>query len=372
MSILDAPSKTPLYLELYRKLRARIENGEYEVGSRIPSEKEISEENGVSRITSKHALEQLVNEGFIKRFPGKGTFVQSRTGAAVQVQSPVVPVRVPAADSPRLIGVVMEEISGNFGGEVLLGIEQKCAELGYSVIVKFSYGQEKRETECIDELIAAGVKGIVMMCVYNEVYSASVIKLSLAGFPMVFMDRRLKGLPISFVGTDHRAASMEMTDELIRQGHEHMAIAMFEGSTSTSSVEERLDGYVESCLMHDLRCGNKRIMLAREGVFHVQPEERAHNVQLIREFLKENPEVTAIVAMSSSVAMSVLEAAADTNIKMVASFDGPQNTFRTPCRLMYVMQDQMRMGSTACEQLISRIDGREVPHTIFIPHQLSK
>lgn len=372
MSILDTPSKTPLYLDLYRKLRAKIESGEYEVGSRIPSEKEISEENGVSRITSKHALEQLVNEGFIKRYPGKGTFVQSRTGAAVLLQPVAAPMPATIASSPRLIGVVMEGISNNFGGEVLLGIEQKCAELGYSAIVKFSYGNEERETACINELIAAGVKGIVMMCVYNEVYSATVMKLSLEGFPMVFMDRSLKGLPIPFVGTDHHAAAVQLTDRLIGQGHEHMAIAMFEESHNTSSAEDRVNGYVESCLKHDLLCGSKNIQLAREGIFRAQAEERAHNVQLIREFLKENPDVTAIIAMSSRVAIVVLEAVAGTNVKVVASFDGPQNAFQTPCELVYVVQDQMLMGGTACEQLISRINGQEVPHTTYIPHRMNK
>lgn len=363
--MMDTPSRTPLYLDLYRKLREKIESGEYEVGSRIPSEKEISEENGVSRITSKHALEQLVNEGFVKRFPGKGTFVQSRTGGNAQAQPAA------AAAGQKLIGVVMEGISCDFGGEILMGIERKCTELGYSAIVKFSYGEEAREAACIGELIAAGVKGIVLMCVYNEVYSASIMKLSLEEFPMVFMDRSLKGLPIPFVGTDHQMAAKQLTDELVQRGHEHLALALFEESHTTSSAEDRINGYVESCLKHNLLCGNKRILLSREGVFRTQ-EEQANNARQIHDFLKENPETTAIIALSARVGIIVLEAVAGTGVKAVASFDGPQNAFQTPCELIYVEQNQMLMGSAACEQLIARINGQEAPHITYIPHQMNQ
>lgn len=368
MSIIDS-AKTPLYLELYRKLRVQIESGEYEVGSKIPTEKEISEQNGVSRITSKHALEQLVNEGYIKRFPGKGSFVQSRTGTAAQMQFSAAQT---GEASRKLIGVVVEGISSNFGGEVLLGIERKCAERGYSAVIKCSYGDEERETACIDELVAVGVQGIVMMCVYSEVYSASVMKLSLAGFPMVFMDRRLKGLPVPFVGTDHYSAAMEMTDELVRMGHKNMTIAMFEESCSTSSAEERVNGYMDSCLKNDLFCGCKRLMLEREGIVHVDPDMHVRNVQLVRDYLKEESDITAIIAMSSRVALILLGAVAGTGVQVIASFDGPQNTFQTSCKLVYIAQDQLLMGGTACNLLLDKIEGQDVPHITFVPYQLNQ
>lgn len=369
MSILDTPAKTPLYQDLYRKLREKIENGEYVVGSRIPSEKEISEENGVSRITTKHALEQLVSEGFIKRFPGKGTFVQSQHGNTVQQTATSSMPKIPAEQS-NMIGVVMEGISNDFGGKILMGIEQKCAELGYSAIIKFSYGKEERETECIHELLEAGVKGIVLMCVYNETYSPAIMKLSLEGFPLVFLDRSLKGLPVPFVGTDHLEAARQLTNHLIDLGHTHLAIAMFDESYTTSSSADRVNGYVESCLKHNLLCGNKRLLLAREGIHTISPEKRAENVQKIRQFLLENPETTAILALSARVGVIVMEAVAGTAVRVVASFDGPQHAFQTPCDLMYVVQDQMLMGRTACERLISKISGQDVPNVTYIPHQL--
>lgn len=65
----------PLYEQIYEKIRAKIEERGYQVGDRLPSEKELSEQYHVSRITSKKAVELLAEEGLVTRIPGKGTFV---------------------------------------------------------------------------------------------------------------------------------------------------------------------------------------------------------------------------------------------------------------------------------------------------------
>ena len=57
MAMFTSSGKNPLYIELYLNLKNKIENGEYKVGMKLPSEKELAEEHGVSRITSKHALD---------------------------------------------------------------------------------------------------------------------------------------------------------------------------------------------------------------------------------------------------------------------------------------------------------------------------
>lgn len=65
----------PLYEQIYEEIRAKIEERGYQVGDRLPSEKELSEQYHVSRITSKKAVELLAEEGLVTRIPGKGTFV---------------------------------------------------------------------------------------------------------------------------------------------------------------------------------------------------------------------------------------------------------------------------------------------------------
>ena len=49
----------PLYEQIYEEIREKIEERGYRVGDRLPSEKELSEQYHVSRITSKKAVELL-------------------------------------------------------------------------------------------------------------------------------------------------------------------------------------------------------------------------------------------------------------------------------------------------------------------------
>lgn len=72
---LAVSSPVPLYNQLRELLRARILDGTYVPTSRMPSEYELCERFGVSRITVRQALNDLQKEGLIFKIHGKGTFV---------------------------------------------------------------------------------------------------------------------------------------------------------------------------------------------------------------------------------------------------------------------------------------------------------
>lgn len=66
----------PLYRQLYARLRSRIQTGEFQAGDSIPPESALMSAYGVSRITVRAALDQLVREGVIERQRGRGSFVR--------------------------------------------------------------------------------------------------------------------------------------------------------------------------------------------------------------------------------------------------------------------------------------------------------
>ncbi len=72
---LSPHSDIPLYTQLREQLRARILDGTYPPASRLPSESELVQRLGVSRITVRQALGDLQKEGMIYKLHGKGTFV---------------------------------------------------------------------------------------------------------------------------------------------------------------------------------------------------------------------------------------------------------------------------------------------------------
>src|SRR6266446_8799083 len=75
MNAIYKNSPLPRYYQLKEIMRERIRSGEWKPGDLIPSERELGEKYGISRMTARQAITDLVNEGLFYREQGKGTFV---------------------------------------------------------------------------------------------------------------------------------------------------------------------------------------------------------------------------------------------------------------------------------------------------------
>lgn len=74
-SSLDRTSPVPLYYQLKEIFRSWIAAGDFDRDGRFPSETELQQQFKVSRMTIRRALSELVQEGFLVREQGRGSFV---------------------------------------------------------------------------------------------------------------------------------------------------------------------------------------------------------------------------------------------------------------------------------------------------------
>jgi GntR family transcriptional regulator len=72
----------PIYVRIADRLRRKITSGELQIGDRIPSERTIALDWGVSRPTATSALDVLRLAGLVESAPGRGTVVRSVFDAA--------------------------------------------------------------------------------------------------------------------------------------------------------------------------------------------------------------------------------------------------------------------------------------------------
>jgi len=68
----------PFYKQLKNKIMDDIESGKVKSGDKLPSERELAELYGVSRMTARHTLSILEREGVVERRVGAGTFISNR------------------------------------------------------------------------------------------------------------------------------------------------------------------------------------------------------------------------------------------------------------------------------------------------------
>ena len=74
----DANDNSPLYMQLARKLTQDVRDGRYQADQALPSERTLSEQLDVSRVTARKAIDQLVEQGLVVRRRGSGNYIAPR------------------------------------------------------------------------------------------------------------------------------------------------------------------------------------------------------------------------------------------------------------------------------------------------------
>jgi GntR family transcriptional regulator len=77
-TVLDRGSESPLWAQFRDALRLQILQGVLPIGAKLPSEAELGEQFGISRIVVREALADLVRNNLIYKIKGRGAFVSAR------------------------------------------------------------------------------------------------------------------------------------------------------------------------------------------------------------------------------------------------------------------------------------------------------
>jgi DNA-binding GntR family transcriptional regulator len=74
----DLNDNSPLYMQVARKLIQDVRDGRYRVDQALPSERALSEQLDISRVTARKAIDQLVEQGLVVRRRGSGNYIAPR------------------------------------------------------------------------------------------------------------------------------------------------------------------------------------------------------------------------------------------------------------------------------------------------------
>lgn len=72
---MNLDSSKPLYRQVEADIKSKIVSKVYVAGEKMPTENELSEQYNVSKITIRKAIQNLSDEGYVKKVQGKGTFI---------------------------------------------------------------------------------------------------------------------------------------------------------------------------------------------------------------------------------------------------------------------------------------------------------
>jgi DNA-binding LacI/PurR family transcriptional regulator len=343
-----------------------ISSGRLKNGDQVPSEKKLCETFGVSRITGKRALELLAEQGYIERFPGKGSFVSD-------------PVRTPGSRSmDRTLALLMPDYSDAFGVNLLNGIIDSCTGLGYHLILKRTRDQIREEENSVRALFEAGTAGFLIVPIHGEFYNPEILKLTLSNKPLVFIDRKMPGLKVPSVSTDNQGGAILGVEYLFRLGHRN--IGFYSGPVKdTSSIEERRDGFLQAFVDFEVKCKADYFChsLHSPWTFPFYDKERVNaDIQQVTEHIKLHPELSAAFVAEYRMALIVKQAAGILGRRVpedfsILCFDSPSSSIEIP-PFTHILQDEYTIGSRAVELLHDLVStqGAQVSGPIAIQPKL--
>lgn len=348
-------AKKPLYSQIQDYILQQIEKGNWPAHHQIPPEREMAEQFHVSRITAKNAMLGLVNDGYLYRHRGKGTFVAARNHGGHETETTASPFTV-MKPSNKIIGFIMPWMEFHYSSLLISGVEAALSQLSYHLLFKRIQGREE-ESKAIQALLDIPVDGIIIVaCQGEQHFNDDIVRLVLNKHHVVMVERTMRDIRTNGVYCNTKEIGTLMVDYLYKQGARQIGLVTYP-SLYTIGVGDRINSF-QSALV---RMGKEP--LSERSILSISPailEElnRDEVPQEIMSFLQENREFDAIATVDALLAQYVGMACSKLNLMHIKIICCDQPLFHPDCLLpvAYIDQSPFEMGTIAARMMVDSIE----------------
>lgn len=204
-------SSKPLYRRVADDLAARIDAGDLEPADKLPSERALCEQHGVSQITVRRALRELAHEGRVYSRHGLGWFVSARAGAGRS--SPNVTLILPELDW--------------LTGPLVCGLSDELGPTDVALGLAFTGGEPGRQSEALASAASRGSDALLLIVAGQErdLSRRYARLLERASCPVVLLRHEVAGIPASAAVLDEQQCMAELAQHILDLGHLRVAYA---------------------------------------------------------------------------------------------------------------------------------------------------
>jgi LacI family transcriptional regulator len=351
----DKSSGKFFYQQFADILRKQVQAGQFKPGEPIPSERILSKEHGINRITLRRGIAQLIREGFLYSVPGTGTFVSDAEGlqkahafSSMKRQSRRKNV---ACILRRLNPTSQSPILSPYYVGIFSMMQKEALRMGCTLSFNF-VTSVKDERDIARWAMENNVDGIIVI---GGLDRTTVLSLYDKKFPLVLVDNEISKPAIDSVIPDNRNGGYLAVKHLTDLGHKRIAMIRAPLQDQPASIG-RLEGYKAALQEAGIKYDDSLVI---EGYYMVEEGYKA-----MEKILKKNPLPTAVFAINDEAAMGAMKAIREKSglsiprdISIVGFDNIEWSALSTP-PLTTVNVPKEEMGSIALKKLIDRIEGR--------------
>jgi DNA-binding LacI/PurR family transcriptional regulator len=291
-----------LYKTISNQIKTWIEQGRFESTNQLPTTTELAKEFATSPMTINKALELLVNNGFVTRLAGKGTFVKKRS--QIQIIEPKI--------KHGIIGAIVYDTSHHdLWSRALRGIEDALQINGYNLIIGNDDGNFMKASKYISNFANLKIDGLIFVpigCSSKEEYETKNLKLikqiEQSGIPYVLFHRLINTYNTAAVTLDDYNTAYQLIMKFLKRKIKK-PICLSHYFTSSTAFREQ--GFIDA--LTDFGFSNPR-----QNVFRIHPSGQTVDSKVsdqIIKILQENNDIDGIFAVENDILSVALNAIKD-------------------------------------------------------------
>lgn len=345
MANTTSKTTTPLVVkhrEVANTLRDEIEAGSWTVDERLPGEQELARRFQVAHMTIRHAVATLVDQGYLIRIRGKGTYIVPKDASpdTASISKPLALLFPPNAQLR----------DPYYFPEVLDGFVMALQDQGQSASI---YSVD------VSDVIRLIEPGSVVACMMIQDDQVRLIeRIRDSGLQVLAINRYTGRRSIPSIRIDDTAGVECAVEHLVGLGHERIGFIC--GPNDNIDAADRLRGFRDAAKKHQLLSAP----VAGDAFTEVAGYSGA------QELLNLSERPTAMVCASDLAALGVIKAAHDLSLSVphdlsVVGFgDFSVADYMLP-RLTTVRQSRIALGRAAGEALLNLAAGRDVANVVL-------
>ncbi|SDZ48263.1 GntR family transcriptional regulator, arabinose operon transcriptional repressor [Evansella caseinilytica] len=331
-------------------IKSRILDGTYLPHQKISSENELMKEFEVSRHTIRIAVGELVNEGWLYREQGSGTFCADRSERETRNQK-----------SKKNIAIITTYISDYIFPSIIRGAESYLSEQGFQVSLYSTNNNSENEKRILEDILSQNVDGAIIeptRSAYSNPNINYYFNLERMDIPYIMINAFYDELePLCLIMDDEKGGFIQ-TEHLIKSGHTDI-IGFFK--TDDIQGTKRMKGYIKAHRRHNIPINPKNI------ITYFSEEKNEKPATALDELLSASGQErmpTAIVCYNDELAMILLEVLRRKKLKVPddISLVGYDDSFLaqvSEVKLTTVAHPKNIMGETAGKMIVDLVNSQQ-------------
>ncbi|WP_407270230.1 GntR family transcriptional regulator [Radiobacillus sp. PE A8.2] len=331
-------------------IKSKILDGSFLPHQKISSESEIMKQFGVSRHTVRLAIGDLVNQGWLYRKQGSGTFCADRSKEETPLSN---------REQYKNIAIITTYISDYIFPSIIRGAESYLSDQGYHVSLFSTNNDHHVEKQILEKILTQQFDGIIIEPTKSAVSNPNLnyyLNLERLEIPYIMINSFYDELePISITINDEQGGKNQ-TQHLIDLGHREIL-----GIFKTDDIQgtRRMKGYIKAHRQNGLSINPNNIVTYNTSEKLIKPAEA-----LRKSLSSAENKPTAIVCYNDELAINLLHVLRDMDLQVpndisIVGFDDSFLANVSEVKLTTIEHPKAEMGVMAGKMILSLVESNE-------------